>query len=97
MTNIIQLLEVLGQRARVGAVSDAELQAAVADLDLDPPLRDALLRRDASAINALLKGRGNVMLLLLPAEPEAPKEGGGEDEKGDEETPREPDEKTDAA
>jgi len=97
MTNIIQLLEVLGQRASVGAVSDAELQSAVAALDLDPALREALLRRDAGAINALLKGRGNVMLFLFPAEPQPPKEGGDEDEKSDEETPKEPDEKSDAA
>lgn len=97
MSTIIQLLEVLGQRARVGAVSDAELQSAVASIELDPALRDALLRRDVETINALLKGRGNVMLLLFPAEPKEPKEDEGGDDKGDDEAPKEPDDKSDAA
>jgi hypothetical protein len=90
MSNVIQLLDTLGQQGRTGAISDAELRAAVAAANLEPAVADALLRRDAVGLNRLLKGRGNLMLLLFPAEPdtpaEAPSDGEGKDE-GDGGTP----------
>lgn len=89
MSEVIQLLEALGRQAHTGPVSDAALADAMAGIDLDPALREALQRRDVAALNRLLKGRGNVMLALAPAEPE-PKQ--DEEPQGDE--PCEPDEKS---
>ncbi len=79
-SHIIQLLEALGKDGQVGAYTDAQLEAATAGIALDPALRDALLRRDTVALNRLLKGRTNVMLFLVPAEPESPAESDGESE-----------------
>ncbi len=89
MSAVIQLLEALGRQAHTGPVSDAALADAMTGLDLDPALREALQRRDVAALTRLLKGRGNVMLILAPAEPE-PKD--GNEKEGD--APCEPDEKS---
>ncbi len=74
MSEVIQLLEALGQQAGPGPVSDADLRDAVDRIELAPELRSALLARDVVALNRLLKGRTNLMLLLAPAESETPAE-----------------------
>ena len=82
MSNVIQFLEKLGRGA--GCESAEVYSAAVEQLGVDELLRDALLRKDQVALNALLGARHNVMMVLVPAEPER-------DEPGREE-PRDDDE-----
>jgi len=90
MSIVIQLLEALGQKGQIGALSNADLADAVAGLELDPALRSALLRRDTAELSRLLKGRSNIMLLLVPAEPEVPAEGEDGDEQKDDDAPDQP-------
>lgn len=82
MSDIIRFLETMG-RTRVSA---ADYAAAVATLDLDASERDALLRRDASAINSLLGGRATqMMMMLFPVEePTKQDEEPAEDDKQEE-------------
>ncbi|MEO7252031.1 MAG: hypothetical protein ABIW30_05415 [Arenimonas sp.] len=68
MSNVIQFLEKLGRG--VGGESAEVYCAAVEQLGVDEALRDALLRKDQAALNALLGARHNVMMALVPAEPE---------------------------
>lgn len=61
MSKIIRFLETMG-RTRLSA---ADYAAAVATLDVDAAQRDALLRRDAVALNDLLGGRATQMMMML--------------------------------
>ena len=72
MSNVIQFLETLGKQADFGRGSATDYADAVARLEIDPALREALLRKDATAVSALLGGRTNVLILLAPAEEEQP-------------------------
>lgn len=82
MSEIIRFLETMG-RTRVSADAYA---AAVAHLDVQPAQRDALLRRDADAINSLLGGRATqMMMMLFPVEePQKQDEQPAEDDKEEE-------------
>lgn len=84
MSNAIAFLESLGSSAN--PVGDEQYARAVAGLDVDASLRQALLDRDGGRINQLLGGRGSMMLVLAPAD-EKPAdddrtEGGGDDGEG---------------
>lgn len=61
MSEIIRFLETMG-RTRVSA---ADYAAAVSTLDVGASQRDALLRRDATALNTLLGGRATQMMMML--------------------------------
>jgi hypothetical protein len=66
MSNAIQFLESLGGSAE--PMSAEQYARAVAALDVDAGLRQALLERDGGRINQLLGGRGSMMLVLAPAD-----------------------------
>lgn len=70
MSDVIAFLESLGARP-AGAARDYE--AAVAGLDVDQAASDALLRRDASALNASLGGR-EAMWCAIRSPEESPEE-----------------------
>jgi hypothetical protein len=70
MSNVIDFLEALARDGGPEAHSPQRYAAAVAALDIDESLRDALLRRDAAALGRLLGARHNVMMILVPAEDE---------------------------
>lgn len=74
MSDVIGFLESLGARP-AGAARDYE--AAVAGLGAGPAASDALLRRDAAALNDALGGRGEMWCAIMSP-----------DESPDEETPR---------
>jgi hypothetical protein len=79
MSNVIRFLETLG---REPAATPEAYARAVQALDVDPQVRDALLRRDRAALDALLGARHNVMIILVPAEDDEPAE---EEPKDDDE------------
>ena len=85
MSNVIRFLEAMGQDAALGRLQDAGYAAAVAALGLDDAAREALLRRDAGGLNALLGGRSNVLSLLVPADDDKKDE--DDEEKQDEDRP----------
>ena len=78
MSNVIQFLEALGREP----MSGESYANAVRSLDVDDSLREALLRKDHEALNSLLGGRHNVMMVLMPAD----------DEPGKDDTPNDDDE-----
>ena len=69
MSNVIRFLETLG---REPAATPEAYARAVQALDVAPQIRDALLRRDRAALDALLGARHNVMIILVPAEDDEP-------------------------
>lgn len=72
MSKIVQFLESLG---RDGDVATDAYVAAVADLDLTPALRDALLHKDTVRLPQLLGAHEPVCFILAPAESEQPGDG----------------------
>lgn len=73
MDNLIAFLERMGRDPSLAKLPADELAAAMAEAGLDDAPRQALLDRDADALNGLLGGRHKMMCLLFPAE--------GDDEK----------------
>lgn len=78
MSNVIRFLETLGRDA---AASPQDYARAVQALDVDPAVRDALLRRDRAALDRLLGADNNVMIILVPAEDDEPKEEPGHEDE----------------
>jgi hypothetical protein len=68
MSNVISFLESLGQDARLARLSGDDYAAAVRALPLDDDARQALLAKDAGALNDLLGGRPAMVCALFPAE-----------------------------
>ena len=62
MSDIIGFLESLGARP---AASRRDYAEAVAGLSVDVAVRDALLRRDAAAVNAALGGRDAMWCAIM--------------------------------
>lgn len=83
MSNVISFLEALGQDARLDRLSAPEYVEAVARLDVDGELRDALARKDIVTLKQLLGASDTLMMLLFRKEEEAPQE----DERKDDEPP----------
>lgn len=73
MNNVIAFLERMGRDPSLAALAPDELAAAAIGHGLDDAPRQALLDRDADALNGLLGGRHKMMCMLFPAE--------GDDEK----------------
>lgn len=70
MSNLVAFLESLGTDGRLANLTDADYAAAVDRLDLPGPVREALRRRDAAALHALVAD-APMMLVLVPGD-EAP-------------------------
>jgi len=87
MSNVIQFLESMGSDASRSRLTAAGYAQALADLDVAPEARCALLQRDAAALNALLGGRDKILFALLPVDPD--KQG----EEQPQEQPAEPDQR----
>lgn len=85
MSNVLQFLESLGRNPR--PLSADEFTAAVANADLAPAARNALLERDVEALNRELGGRGFMLCLIYPADND--EQPGDEAPAGDEEIPGE--------
>ena len=82
--SVIQFLERIAVDPDTGAAGYAE---AVQALDADPAVRDALLGRDAGALNRLLDGRARMWCLIAtpddaPGE-DAPVQPDGDDDERD--------------
>mgnify|MGYP001338061653 CR=1 FL=1 len=81
MSNLVAFLESLGADSRLAGLSDADYAAALGQLDLSAPVREALRRRDVAALHALVAD-APMMLVLVPGD-EAP----DDDDDGKDEDP----------
>lgn len=77
MSNVIAFLEKMGNNPALAHQAPEDYAAAVDALGLDDAPRQALLDRDASALNGLLGGRLQMMCFLFPADGEEKKDGEG--------------------
>lgn len=62
MSNVIQFLESLGNSAT--RLSAADYAAAIADLNVEPPQRNALLDRDVATLSGLLEARATMFCMI---------------------------------
>ena len=90
MSNVIAFLEQIGSSAALAAQPLEDYVAAVDALGLDDAPRQALLDRDAQALNGLLGGRLQMMSILFPADGEEKQDGDEPVGDGDEPTQDEP-------
>ncbi|MDW2982368.1 MAG: hypothetical protein WBG81_04645 [Rhodanobacter sp.] len=67
MSNIIDFLETIGQNASLRYASAKEVQHVLADMQVDPEIREAVLAKDQQRLTALV-GAQNVCCLLIPAQ-----------------------------
>lgn len=72
MSNAIRFLESMGANPAMARLSAAEYRATVELLDVDDAERDALLSRDAIALNGLLGGRSKMYCSQYPARENQP-------------------------
>lgn len=87
MSDVVAFLETMGGNPSIGRLSAADYAAAVAQLGLDDAQTNALLARDAQALNDLAGARKQCMLVL--ATPEEPVDEPGDDDKdGDDSRPK---------
>jgi hypothetical protein len=83
MSNVVQFLEALARNPK--PLSAEDFAAAVADAQLDQASKEALLLRDANALNELLGGRTKMICMIAPAENDEPQQ--DEDRESEEESP----------
>lgn len=89
MSNLVAFLESLGTDGRLHGLSPEDYAAAVAQLDVEPALREALIARDSDAITRLVR-QSPMMMVLFPVEPDSVpadddgKGGGNDDTDADE-------------
>ena len=89
MSNVVQFLEALSLDPN--ALTEEQYVEAVSVANFDSNTREALLKRDASALNCLLGGRATVLAFVLPAENEPddnPRDYDNLPDDGDKETPQ---------
>lgn len=82
MSDVIDFLERAGQDALLRRASYVEVELALANAQIEPELRSAILERDPSRLEALL-GRGSLLCMQFPGK-EDEEEGEGDET---EETP----------
>ncbi len=70
MSNALRFLEDMGSNPAIGRMSPSAYAAAVAKLDIDAALRQALVARDHDSLNDLLGGRGKMMCMIWQPEQE---------------------------
>lgn len=85
MSNVIQLLERIGQCADLRHAPAGELDQVLISADIAPDLQAAIIAKDGVKLGALL-GQSPVCAMFFPAEEEG-------EEEGEEEPSEEPDEK----
>jgi hypothetical protein len=79
MSNIVDFLETVGQNASLRYASTGELQRMLADIQVDPEVRDAVLAKDQARLTALA-GAKNVCCMLVPAMVQSDRDSGKEEE-----------------
>lgn len=88
MSNALRFLEAMGGDPAIGRLPPSGYASAVASLEVDAALQQALLARDRDALTGLLGGREKMMCLIWQPEREPERrEDQDEPEAPEEETP----------
>jgi len=72
MSNVIQFLEAMGSNSAMARMGAAEYEAALATLDAEDDVRDAMALRDHPKLNELLKGRPIMFCMVAAPQDEEP-------------------------
>jgi hypothetical protein len=64
MSNVIDFLERIGQDANLRNAPDAALERALAEAQIDPAVREAILLRDQRRLESLLGATTNVCCVI---------------------------------
>lgn len=73
MSNIIRFLEKMGSEAHWHDASPDELETALADAEVEAPMRQAILNKDSVQLQALLQ-QPRFVSTVIPAVPEEEEE-----------------------
>lgn len=80
MSNIVDFLETVGQNASLRYASKGEMQRMLADTQIDPEVRDAVLAKDQARLTALA-GATNVCCMLVPAMVQSDRASGADEDE----------------
>lgn len=81
MSNVIRFLESMGSSAQWGDATKDEMELALANAEVEGPLRSAILDKDVAQLQVLLQQK-QLVGLIIPGEEEEEEEE-GEDEPGE--------------
>lgn len=81
MSDVIRFLEGLGAQPSMSADHYA---AAVAELDVGPEPKQALLARDSTALNGLLDGRARMICMVATPQPDQLPDRSPDEQEGEE-------------
>ena len=87
MSNALRFLDAMGGDPAIGRMAPPDYASAVASLEVDAALQQALLARDRDALNRLLGGREKMMCLIWQPEREP-------ERREDQEEPQAPEKET---
>jgi hypothetical protein len=92
VSNVIDFLQRLGQDADLRHAPRTELELALAEADIDPALREALLGADQRKLESLLGADTNVCAMISPGKKEDDEEEDEDDFEDDEDEDEDEDE-----
>ncbi|GLQ46660.1 hypothetical protein GCM10007862_17110 [Dyella lipolytica] len=87
MLSVVDFLERMGSDAQWRNASQDEVEIALAEAEVEAPLRDAILARDASKLEALLQ-QGPLIAMFVPPDEEEEGEEDDEDDSGEKPHPQ---------
>ena len=92
MSNVIDFLQRLGQDADLRHAPSTALEVALAEADIDPALREALLGADQRKLETLLGADTNVCAMISPGKKEDDEDEDEDDFEDDEDEDEDDDE-----
>lgn len=96
MSNVIDFLEQMGRDAHLRHATGLDLEAALTQAGIEPPLRAAILGGDSRLLESLLGANPTICCMVnVPEEEEAPAEEEEEFEEGEDEEYEDDDEGAD--
>lgn len=75
MLNVIRFLEKMGSEAQWNGSATTQMDLALAETDIEEPIRSAILNRDIAQLQALLQQKDPVCMIIPGEEEEEEEEG----------------------
>lgn len=88
MSNVIRFLESMGSSAQWGDATKDEMELALANAEVEGPLRSAILDKDVAQLQVLLQQKPLVGFIMPSEEPAEEEEEESEDEPNEKDAKR---------
>lgn len=82
MLNVVSFLEKMGSEAQWNEINMGQMESALAEAEIEGPVRSAILNKDAAGLQALMQQK-LFNPIIVPGTEEEEEEEEGEDEPGE--------------